>query len=230
MATRIRSFYFVISKFLDYTQKLYDAAGAVRTHSGKGPGYCYMIRRGPSSFLLGHVTGRLFCLYVKLFLPSIFNSVDFWSSLYCIVLDKELADENFIGESGVFIDGKFQGYSFCPPKKYKPTNQAFWRTWNLHGIVWNSGRLDYSELSNISLTAVKGQNFSKETAKCKTLRNLLDKEVENMEDHGRPKVQDLVDEEIWTCSSYPYRHKTTRHCAEGKTKLFGDLVVRLLML
>ena len=55
---------------------LHDAAGAVRAHSGKGPGYCYMIGRGPNSCLLGHVTGLLFCLYVKIFLPSIFNSVD----------------------------------------------------------------------------------------------------------------------------------------------------------
>ena len=55
---------------------LHDAAGAVRAHSGEGPGYCYMIGRGPKSCLLGHVTGILFCLYVKLFLLSIFNSVD----------------------------------------------------------------------------------------------------------------------------------------------------------
>ena len=56
---------------------LHDAAGAVRSHSGKGPGYCYMIGRGPNFCLLGHVTGLIFCLYVKLFLPSIFNCVDF---------------------------------------------------------------------------------------------------------------------------------------------------------
>ena len=55
----------------------HDAAGAVGAHSGKGPDYCYMIGRGPNSCLLGHVTGLLFCLYVKIFLPSIFNSVDF---------------------------------------------------------------------------------------------------------------------------------------------------------
>ena len=56
---------------------LHDAARAVRAHTGKGPDYCYMIGRGPSSCLLGHVTGLLFCLYVKLFLTSIFDSVDF---------------------------------------------------------------------------------------------------------------------------------------------------------
>ena len=57
--------------------KLHNAAGAVRTHSVKGPGYCYMIGRGPNFCLLGHVTGLFFCLYVKLFLPSMFNSVEF---------------------------------------------------------------------------------------------------------------------------------------------------------
>ena len=55
---------------------LHVAAGAVRAPSGNGPGYCYKIGRGPNSCSLGHVTGLLFCLYVKLFLPSIFNSVD----------------------------------------------------------------------------------------------------------------------------------------------------------
>ena len=41
---------------------LHDGAGAVRAHSDKGPGYCYIIGGGPSSCLLGHVTGLLFCL------------------------------------------------------------------------------------------------------------------------------------------------------------------------
>ena len=56
---------------------LHDAAGAARSQTGKGHCYCYMIGRGPNSCLLGRVTGLLFCLYVKLFLPSIFKSVDF---------------------------------------------------------------------------------------------------------------------------------------------------------
>ena len=77
---------------------LHDAAGAVRAHSGKGPGYCYLIGRGPNSCLLGQVTGLLFCIYVKLFLPSTFTSVDFWSSMSLIVLDIELTDKNIIKE------------------------------------------------------------------------------------------------------------------------------------
>ena len=98
---------------------LHDAAGAVPAQSGKGPGYCYMIGRGPHSCLLGHVTGLLFCLYVKLSLPSIFNSVDFWSSMFCIVLDVELTDKNVIKELGVFIDGSLQKFSFRPHKDFQ---------------------------------------------------------------------------------------------------------------
>ena len=75
---------------------LHDAAGAVGAHRGKSPGYCYMIGRVPSSSLLRHLTGLLICLYLKLFLPSIFNSVDIWSSISCIVQDIELSDKNFI--------------------------------------------------------------------------------------------------------------------------------------
>ena len=68
----------------------------------------------------------LFCLYVKLFVPSNFNSVDFWSSMTCIVrLDIELTDRNIIKELGVFINGKFQGYSFGHPRRYKTTKLTF---------------------------------------------------------------------------------------------------------
>ena len=48
---------------------LHDAARAVRVQSGKGPGYCYKICRGPVPSLLGRVTGlqKYFC--VKFVLP-----------------------------------------------------------------------------------------------------------------------------------------------------------------
>ena len=65
------SFYFVTSMFLDYMQNykmLLERCG----HS-----YFYIIGRGRNSCSLGHVTGRLFCLHVKLFLLSIFKSTDF---------------------------------------------------------------------------------------------------------------------------------------------------------
>ena len=104
---------------------LHDAAGAVRAHSGKSPSYCYMIGRVPNPCLLGHVTGLLLCLYVKVFLPSNFNSVEFWSSISCIILDFQLTENNVIIELGVLIDGKVQGYSFRPPKYINPQNERF---------------------------------------------------------------------------------------------------------
>ena len=104
---------------------LHDAARSVRSYSDKGPGYCYMIGRAPISCLLGHVTGLLFCLYAKLFQPSIFNSVDFSSSMSCIVLGIELADKIIIKELGVCTDGKVQGYSYRPSKKCNPTKETF---------------------------------------------------------------------------------------------------------
>ena len=125
---------------------LHDAAGAVRAHSGKRLDYCYMIGRGPNSCLLGHVTGLLFCLYVKLFLPSILNSVDFWSSMSSIVLDIELTEKNIIKELGLFIEGSLQGFSFCPPKTFKPNKQTTRNTSQLHGIAWSSGKVDYEKL------------------------------------------------------------------------------------
>ena len=94
----------------------------------------------------------------------------------CIVLDIELADKNVLKYLGVFIDGNVQGYSCRPPKKYKPTKQAFWCTRNMHGIVWNSGRLENSEFSNILPRAVKCEFFAKGTEKCKILGNQLDAE------------------------------------------------------
>ena len=68
---------FRYSKVFRLHALLHDAAGAVEAHSDKGPGYCYIIGRGPNSRVLDHVTELLFCLHVKIFLPSMFNSVDF---------------------------------------------------------------------------------------------------------------------------------------------------------
>ena len=178
---------------------LHGAAGAVRAHNGETLGYCYMIGRGSSSCLLDPVTGLLFCLYVKLFLHSIFNSVNFWSGLSCNMLDIELADKIFIKKLGVSNDGNVQGYPFCPPLKYKPSKQ------------W-----------------CKGWEFCNKNRKCKIFANWMGKQLENLEDHGCPNVRDLVDEEMWICSIYPFRHKTTLHWAERKAKLFSYWIMQQL--
>ena len=74
-----------------------------------------------------------FCLYVKIFLPSLFNSVNFGNSMSCIVLDIELTDKNIIKELGLFIDGSVQRFSFCPPKVFKPNKHNI----EHKSITWN---------------------------------------------------------------------------------------------
>ncbi len=68
---------FRYSKVFRLHAKLNDDAGAVRSQTGKGPGYCYMIGRSRNCCFLAHMTGPLVCLYVKIFIPSIFNLTDF---------------------------------------------------------------------------------------------------------------------------------------------------------
>ena len=55
----------------------------------------------------------------------------------------------FFKELGVLSDGIVLGNSLLPPKDYKPTFQAKLNTKKLHGIDWNSGKLEYIELSSI---------------------------------------------------------------------------------
>ena len=208
---------------------LHDAAGAVRAHSGKGPGYCYMTGRGPNSCLLGHVTGLLFCIYVKIFLPSIFNSVDFWNSMSFIVLDIELTEKNIIKELGLYIDGSVQGFSFCPPKSFKPNKQTTWNTSHLHGIAWISGKLDYGRLFAVfyDIKVMNAEVFAKVLEKCRLLTNLLGRNVENLDDYGCPRIQDLVKtDSSWIWSIYPFLHKTRLHCAERKAKVYGDWAMK----
>ena len=145
----------------------------------------------------------------------------------CIVIDIGLANINVIKKLGVFVDGIVQGYSFCPPRKYKPTKQAVWCTKNLHGSVWNSGPSSYSELPNIFPSK---EYFAEGIEKCKTFGNFLGKEVENLEDHDCRKVQDLVDEEAWICSSYQFPHKITLRSAERREKLFSNWILQHLKL
>ena len=210
---------------------LYDAAGAIRSNSGKGPGYCYMIERGPNSCLLGHVTGLLFCLHVKLFRTSNLNSFDFLSSMFLIVLDIELTEKNIIKELGLFIDGSLQGFLFCSPKTFKPNKNTTSNISHLRGIAWSSGKLDYEKLFAVfyDIKVMNADVFAKGLEKCRLLTSLLGQNVKNLEDYGCPKNQDLVKtDSLWICSSYPSRHKTRLHCTERTAKVCGELAMQHL--
>ena len=86
--------------------------------------------------------------------------------------------------------------------------------------MWNIGRLDYGELSNISAKDVKGENFAKRTEKCKILGIFLDKELGNLEDHGCPKVEVLVDKKLGLLE-VPYQTQDHTSLCRAKGKNFG---------
>ena len=186
---------------------LHDAARAVRLQTGKGPGYCYMISLGPNCCLLCHVTGLLFCLYLKFILPSIFSLFDFWISMSLIVSDTELTEKNIIKELGLFMDGFVQGFSFCPPKTFRPNKQTTWNTSHLHGIAWSSGKLEYERLFAVfyNIEVINAEVFAKEFEKCRLLTRILGRKIEHLDDYGCPKIQNLVGEgktkSSWICSS-----------------------------
>ena len=151
-----------------------------------------------------------------------------------IVLDIELTDKNVIKELGLFIDGSVQRFSFCPPKTFKPNKQTTWITNHLQGIAWSSGKLEYEKLFPYDIKEMNAEVFAKGFEKCRLLTRLLGQNVENLDDYGCPKNQDLFGEgktnSSWICSSYPFRHKTRLHCAERKAKVYGDWAMQHLNL
>ena len=72
----ILDFFLARSKVFRLHAILHDSAGAVKATTNQGPGYCYMFGQFPSSCLLGHNTGLLFCVFIKICHPRIFKMLD----------------------------------------------------------------------------------------------------------------------------------------------------------
>ena len=96
-----------------------------------------------------------------------------------IVPDIELIEKNINKELGLYIDGSLQGFSFCPPKTFKPNKQTTWNTSHLHGIAWSSGKLDYEKLFAVfyDIKVINAEVFAKGLEKCKLLTSLLGRNV-----------------------------------------------------
>ena len=145
-----------------------------------------------------------------------------------IVLDKELSEKKMIKEMGLFIYGSIQGFSFCPPKTYKPNKRTTGNTRHLHGNAWSSGKLDYDKLFAVfyDIKVTNAEVFAKGLEKCRLLTRLIGQNVENLDAYGCPKIQDLVGEgktdSSRICCSYPFRHKTRLHCAERKANVYEE--------
>ena len=110
-------------------------------------------------------------------------------------------------------------------------NRRHGHTSHLHGIAWSSGKLEYEKLFAVfyNIKVMNAEVFAEGIKKCRLLTNLLGRNVENLDDYGCPKIQDLVKtDSSWICSSYRFRHKTRLHCAKRKTKVYGDRVMQHL--
>ena len=91
--------------------------------------------------------------------------------------------------------------------------------------------LDYDKLFPV-FDDIKVMNpvvFAKGLEKWRLLTRLLGQNVEDLDDNGCSKIQDLVKtDNSWICSSYPFRHKTRLHCAEKKAKVYGEWAMQHL--
>ena len=151
--------------------------------------------------------------------------------MFCIVLDIELTDKNVIKELGLFIDGSVQRFSFPSPKTFKPNKQTSWNTKHLHGIAWSRGKLDYEKLFAVfyDIKVMNADVFAKGFKKCRLLSTLLGEKIENLDDYGCSKIQDLFKtDSLWICFSHPFRQKTRLYCAERKAKVNGDWAMQHL--
>ena len=111
-----------------------------------------------------------------------------------VLLDTELTEENIIKERGIFNDGYLQGFSFCPPEIYKHNKQTKWNTSHLHGNARSSGKLDYDKRFAVfyDTKVMNTEVFAKGVEKSRVLTTLLGQNVENLDEYGCLKVQDLV--------------------------------------
>ena len=140
-----------------------------------------------------------------------------------IVLDLELTEKNIFKELGLFIDGSLQGFSFWPPKSFETKKQTTWNTNHQHEIAWSGGNPYYEKLFTVfyDIRVLYAEVFAKGLEKCRLLTSLLGQNVENLDDYGCPKIQDLFKtDSLWIFSSYPFRHKTRLACAERKKKMY----------
>ena len=122
-------------------------------------------------------------------------------------------------------------FHFVPQKTFKPNKQTTWNTSHLHGTAWSSGKLDYDKLLGVinDIKVMNAEVFAKGLEKCRLLTRLLEQNVENLDDYGCPKIQNLVKtDSLWICSNYLFRHKTRLHWAERKAKVYGERAMQHL--
>lgn len=149
-----------------------------------------------------------------------------------IVVDCECFSEGVIKEVAIYKDNIVTGFSFLPPKfgtSHGARTQNEWLTTNFHYIDWNSGVYPYETmsetLSQYFWNTIGIEFFVKGLQKCQLFSNMFPGvHFVNLDDLGCPvfdELMSIMDEEEMGCSSYPFRHKNTKHCAEKKALAYA---------
>ena len=70
-------YFLIVSKILRLHAVLHDASGYMKARYETGKGYCYAIPFPDflNCCFFGHVTGLVYCLYIKTFYPKIYREV-----------------------------------------------------------------------------------------------------------------------------------------------------------
>ena len=162
--------------------------------------------------------------------------------MFLYVIDLEMFNDNIIKEVGVACKYFKTGFIIRPPFAFanlseRRKSQNIYVTKNLHNIDWAEGDIEYSKIADMfryfhNLDAIY---LTKGLQKVNILRTWLPGAcVINLEDFGCPKYQDLLKQDLDTCTNYSidtghcsnfsFKHDGAdfMHCAEKKAKRFFD--------
>ena len=96
-------------------------------------------------------------------------------------------------ELGVFLTGKFRCTHFVLQKSTNPQNKIFRVQEFCTELCATEDVWKIVSFPNTLPRDVNGEYFAKRKENCTILGSFLDKEVENLDDHGCPKIRYLVD-------------------------------------
>ena len=91
--------------------------------------------------------------------------------------------------------------------------------------------MDYEKLFAVfyDIKVMNAEVFAERLEKCRLLTSLLGQNVENLDDFGCPKNQDLVKtDSLWICSSYLSDTKQGFIVPKKKAKVYGEWAMQHL--
>ena len=106
-----------------------------------------------------------------------------------------------------------------------------WQTKFLHGLYWHRGDYPYSFLGDFCKSVVlrypNSKFYAKGTEKCSVLTNYLRKTVENLEDFGCLKVEEIQSTAA-CCERHSHllpNYQADKHCAQRKARIFSNWLI-----